>query len=1024
MHKEQNYPLQGMKSFFTCLALFTLIICSSLSYAQQLVFKSGFEGNVTGVPAISPRYLTGSDNLTSIPNDWIRDLDFNPRFGQHGFQYEGTDNSRRYAQITQDPQDSANNVLEYWVNAAGDADDNSIRARLQCNIYDNADVREITQKVRMYFDSDFNLVKSYPETFNWLMLFEYWNNANFSGQAFPFRVSVNLQKLTDAPADEIYFCVFGQWEQNGSLTSIWKETATAFPVPTEEWLTAEIYLKEGGADDGRFTFSITRENGEKIQLFDITNYTRHPNDINPNGYQHFNPIKLYTFKNLIDHVRNNGGALQMFWDDFELWEGDARTPNTQDVSRGTTDSLTEYVFPVLEDSYINNANSEKDINYNSTNRIYARNKSSWGFEGYVKFPVQNFGIINKATVKLYGKNPNNTKPVKVGLYATTNDWSETSLTFNNAPPKIGELLDEVEIGGTASFFEWDVTEYLRDQSDLGQEISFVIVSTNSDIERAEFDTKEDGATAPLLVVEGTDESPEKQFILTPIEDSYTNNDPGNAETNYGNSNIMFARNKPTWGYEGFLKFPLVNFKRISQAKLRVYGSNPNNNDTVDIALYKTSNDWNEETLTFNNAPSKEGGIISQVGVDGIPTYHEWDLTAYLQQVDLGTAISFILASIEDNYERARFSTTESGPFFPQLIIDAVEGAFDPLEQTINFPEIENRLTTDGAFELNATASSGLPISYQVISGPATIIDNQVVPNGGTGVVKVVANQEGNEFFLPAFTVVREFILQEPNNVQMFINTIADAEVKNGSSFINENYGTNTSLQARNKTSFGYEFFLKFDLSEIDALNTVKIRIFGENPNNDAPVEVGVYSTADTWTETGITYANKPALISQLATFTVTGIQKYYEIDVTSFIAQEKAGDGIASFGFKSLNNDLERARFKSRETRFNIPELQVEGTPNLNLFLTADDFESSEDFVQMNTYPNPFQNEFTISFPDKNSDWVQIHILDVTGRVIHEQLANDSQVKIKPHGSLPTGLYLLSVSKDGAIVNRKTILKK
>lgn len=67
MHKEQTYPRIGVKRFFTCLAQLTLLTCFHFTYSQQLVFRSGFEGTVTGVPSISPKYLTRSDNLSSVP---------------------------------------------------------------------------------------------------------------------------------------------------------------------------------------------------------------------------------------------------------------------------------------------------------------------------------------------------------------------------------------------------------------------------------------------------------------------------------------------------------------------------------------------------------------------------------------------------------------------------------------------------------------------------------------------------------------------------------------------------------------------------------------------------------------------------------------------------------------------------------------------------------------------------------------------------------------------------------------------
>jgi parallel beta-helix repeat protein len=46
-------------------------------------------------------------------------------------------------------------------------------------------------------------------------------------------------------------------------------------------------------------------------------------------------------------------------------------------------------------------------------------------------------------------------------------------------------------------------------------------------------------------------------------------------------------------------------------------------------------------------------------------------------------------------------------------------------QAINFPSIANRTFGDGPFTISASASSGLPVSLQVMSGPATVAGNTV-----------------------------------------------------------------------------------------------------------------------------------------------------------------------------------------------------------------------------------------------------------------------------------------------------------
>lgn len=89
------------------------------------------------------------------------------------------------------------------------------------------------------------------------------------------------------------------------------------------------------------------------------------------------------------------------------------------------------------------------------------------------------------------------------------------------------------------------------------------------------------------------------------------------------------------------------------------------------------------------------------------------------------------------------------------------GTFDPGFQAITFPQIPNKLTTDGPFQLEASASSGLPVSYEVASGPATVDGNTVTLTGEAGEVQVKASQEGDDTYDPAADLINTFQVLDP-----------------------------------------------------------------------------------------------------------------------------------------------------------------------------------------------------------------------------------------------------------------------
>ena len=87
---------------------------------------------------------------------------------------------------------------------------------------------------------------------------------------------------------------------------------------------------------------------------------------------------------------------------------------------------------------------------------------------------------------------------------------------------------------------------------------------------------------------------------------------------------------------------------------------------------------------------------------------------------------------------------------------ALNGTNTGLNQTINFPAIADKQTTSGPFQISATATSGLPVSFAIVSGPASISGDQITLNGTPGTVTVRASQSGDANWNPAPVVNQSF----------------------------------------------------------------------------------------------------------------------------------------------------------------------------------------------------------------------------------------------------------------------------
>jgi hypothetical protein len=83
------------------------------------------------------------------------------------------------------------------------------------------------------------------------------------------------------------------------------------------------------------------------------------------------------------------------------------------------------------------------------------------------------------------------------------------------------------------------------------------------------------------------------------------------------------------------------------------------------------------------------------------------------------------------------------------------GASTAINQTISFGALANQTTGAGPITLNATASSGLPVTFAVVSGPATLNGNSLTLTGA-GTVVVRASQVGNATYNAATSVDQSF----------------------------------------------------------------------------------------------------------------------------------------------------------------------------------------------------------------------------------------------------------------------------
>lgn len=283
----------------------------------ELVFQSGFEGSSKVIPFGGANNKIIGRDKTLKTSDWVHDLDSTNRYENIYLNYTGGDSAKRFAKIIPEPGNPKNNVLWFWLNDSWIASENQQKARVQLDFYGIKEgYREFYQSVRVFLHPDFNTLKSYPNRIGWLTISEFWNNEWFvKGEKYGFRVTLGIGKPT-AEKSDLNFILNAE---DAGQKEVWRSNNTDVKVPIGKWFTMEYYFKEGDKSTGRFWMAITPE-GEKRQIvFDVTNYTHNTKDPAPGGLTGYNPMKLYTSKEVVGFVKAQGKTLQVYWDDFKLW---------------------------------------------------------------------------------------------------------------------------------------------------------------------------------------------------------------------------------------------------------------------------------------------------------------------------------------------------------------------------------------------------------------------------------------------------------------------------------------------------------------------------------------------------------------------------------------------------------------------------------------------------------------------------------------------------------------------------------
>ena len=200
---------------------------------------------------------------------------------------------------------------------------------------------------------------------------------------------------------------------------------------------------------------------------------------------------------------------------------------------------------------------------------------------------------------------------------------------------------------------------------------------------------------------------------------------------------------------------------------------------------------------------------------------------------------------------------------------------------------------------------------------ATLTETNLQP-GNSGLYQVSLTTSNGQ----ASAVGTLTVLTPPASPVQVLSPQADAYVYGNSP--NSNYGTDTNLLVKtNGLAYARDTYLKFGVSALANAQSVKLQLMPISVTSSP--ELGFeFATNDTWTETGITWANQPAgsglLITNMSGYTA-GVPVL--VDVTSQAVSKAGQDGLLSIHIYSLLPGSYEVIFGSKESLLTTNQPQL-----------------------------------------------------------------------------------------------------
>ncbi|MEM7475839.1 MAG: DNRLRE domain-containing protein, partial [Planctomycetota bacterium] len=494
-----------------------------------------------------------------------------------------------------------------------------------------------------------------------------------------------------------------------------------------------------------------------------------------------------------------------------------------------------------------------------------------------------------------------------------NDYDEDGLQFLNATS-----LDSSSTAGTVVLNGNGSFEYTAPQDFVGTD-SFTYEVSDSI-----------GASEPITV--SIEVAQAIYPIYSPLDDSWVYSSYSSRNSNYGDSGALevYSSSKLT-----YLRFDLSELQGDTyRAALELHPLSVSNANVTHYLREVSNDNWNEQTLTWNNKPTYGSTIETWRPVANQPI--TIDLTdhvvAALASGD--RVLSFAISG--SGASTVKYASQESADVSlrPRLNLTTTNANRNPIGVVESYDTINDGYTLQVDYQSGVLQNDYDEDGQQILT--AVSLDDSAT--AGTVVLNVNGSFEytapesfvGTDTF--TYRVSDSLSVSDPITVSLDVAQAInpsylpahDSWVYSQYSSRNVNYGNNTTLELYSSSKLTY---LRFDLSELQGeVYGAELQLHPLSVSNTNVTHYLREVSNDSWDESTLTWNNKPTYGNSLQTWRPVAGQPV-TIDLTAHVlAAIAAGDRELSFAISG--SGASTVKYASSE----YPEIALK--PRLNLTTT------------------------------------------------------------------------------------------